>query len=71
MSRQQAAADVVSGIYEAALEPARWPGALGRLAEEFGAQSAAAFVVDVSVAEVGFIAVSGLDPCAQRVGPVH
>jgi len=35
---------------------------LGRLADEFGAQSAAAFVVDVSIAEVGFIAVSGLDP---------
>ena len=64
MSRQQAAADVVSGIYEAALEPAKWPQALGHLAEEFGAQSAAAFVVDVSVAEVGFIAVSGLDPRA-------
>jgi DNA-binding CsgD family transcriptional regulator len=64
VSRQQAAADVVSGIYEAALEPAKWPQALGRLAEEFGAQSAAAFVVDVSIAEVGFIAVSGLDPRA-------
>jgi DNA-binding CsgD family transcriptional regulator len=64
VSRQQAAADVVSGIYEAALEPAKWPQALGHLAEEFGAQSAAAFVVDVSVAEVGFIAVSGLDPRA-------
>src|SRR5262245_25476970 len=64
MSRQQAAADVVSGIYEAALEPAKWPQALGQLAEEFGAPSAAAFVVDVDIAEVGFIAVSGLDPCA-------
>ena len=64
MSRQQAAADVVSGIYEAAMEPTKWPEALGRLAEEFGAQSAAAFVVDVSIAEVGFIAVSGLDPRA-------
>jgi DNA-binding CsgD family transcriptional regulator len=64
VSRQQAAADVVSGIYEAALEPAKWPAALGRLAEEFDAQSAAAFVVDVDIAEVGFIAVSGLDPCA-------
>ncbi len=64
MSRQYAAADVVSGIYEAALEPTKWPDALGRLAEEFGAQSAAAFVVDISIAEVGFIAVSGLDPRA-------
>ena len=64
MSRQTAAADVVSGIYEAALEPAKWPAALGRLADEFGAQSAAAFVVDVSIAEVGFIAVSGIDPRA-------
>ena len=64
MSRQQAAADVVSGIYEAALDPATWPAALGRLAQEFGAQSAAAFVVDISIAEVGFIAVSGLDPRA-------
>ena len=62
MSRQQAATDVVGGIYEAALEPAKWPDVLGRLADEFGAQSAAAFVVDVSIAEVGFIAVSGLDP---------
>jgi DNA-binding CsgD family transcriptional regulator len=58
------AADVIGGIYEAALEPAKWPRALGRLAEEFGAQSAAAFVVDVSIAEVGFIVVSGLDPRA-------
>src|SRR5262245_23406146 len=64
MTRQQTAADVVSGIYEAALEPAKWPEALGQLAAEFGAQSAAAFVVDVGVAEVGFIAVSGLDPRA-------
>ena len=64
VSRQQAGADVVSGIYEAALEPAKWPEALGRLAEEFGAQSAAAFVVDISIAEVGFIALSGLDPRA-------
>lgn len=64
MDRQQAAADVVSGIYEAALEPAKWPEALRRMAEELGAQSAAAFVVDVSIAEVGFIAVSGLDPRA-------
>jgi DNA-binding CsgD family transcriptional regulator/PAS domain-containing protein len=62
VGRQQAATDVVGGIYEAALEPAKWPDALGRLADEFGAQSAAAFVVDVSIAEVGFIAVSGLDP---------
>jgi len=64
VDRQQAAADVVSGIYEAALEPAKWPEALGRMAENLGAQSAAAFVVDVSIAEVGFISVSGLDPCA-------
>src|SRR4030095_14975585 len=34
------------------------------MAEELGAQSAAAFVVDVNIAEVGFIAVSGLDPRA-------
>ena len=65
MSGQKAdAADVIGGIYEAALEPAKWPEALGRLAEEFDAQSAAAFVVDVSIAEVGFIVVSGLDPRA-------
>jgi DNA-binding CsgD family transcriptional regulator len=64
VGRQQAAADVISGIYEAALEPGKWPEALGHLAEEFGAQSAAAFVVDISIAEVGFIAVSGLDPRA-------
>jgi DNA-binding CsgD family transcriptional regulator/PAS domain-containing protein len=64
VGRQQATADVVSGIYEAALEPAKWPEALGRMARELGAQSAAAFVVDVNIAEVGFIAVSGIDPRA-------
>jgi DNA-binding CsgD family transcriptional regulator/PAS domain-containing protein len=64
VGRQQASADVVGRIYEAALEPATWPQALGRVAEEFGAQSAAAFVVDVNIAEVGFIVVSGLDPRA-------
>jgi len=62
VDRQQAAADVVAGIYEAALEPAKWPAALKRLAAHTGAASAAAFVVDLTAAEVGLIAMSGLDP---------
>ena len=62
MVTQQAAPDVVAGIYEAALEPAKWPAALKQLAAHTRAASAAAFVVDLTAAEVGFIAVSDLDP---------
>jgi len=57
-----ATADVIGGIYEAALEPARWPAALEQLAEHTGAASAAAFVVDLSASAVGFMSVAGLDP---------
>jgi len=62
VDRQQAAPDVVAGIYEAALEPAKWPAALKQLAAHTRAASAAAFVVDLAAAEVGFIAIGGLDP---------
>jgi DNA-binding CsgD family transcriptional regulator/PAS domain-containing protein len=62
MRTREAAADVIGGIYEAALEPARWPEALGRMAGHLEATSAAAFVVDLSASAVGFMAVSGVDP---------
>ena len=64
MRTREAAADVIGGIYEAALEPARWPEALGRMAAHAEAESAAAIVVDLSAAAVGFMAVAGADPRA-------
>jgi DNA-binding CsgD family transcriptional regulator len=66
VSRQQAAADVVGGIYEAALEPTQWPHALGRVASHLDATSAAAIVIDVEQDEVGFAAVAGMDPGALQ-----
>ena len=67
MSRQEAAAvDVVGGIYEAALEPAKWPCALSQVATHLDATSAAAIVIDVEQDEVGFAAVAGMDPRALQ-----
>jgi DNA-binding CsgD family transcriptional regulator len=66
VSRQDAAADVVGGIYEAALEPAQWPHALGRVASHLDATSAAAIVIDIEQDEVGFAAVAGMDPRALQ-----
>jgi DNA-binding CsgD family transcriptional regulator/PAS domain-containing protein len=64
MRTREATADVIGGIYDAALEPARWPDALGRMAAHAEAESAAAIVVDLSGAAVGFMAVAGADPRA-------
>jgi len=66
VSRQQAAPGVVGGIYEAALEPAKWPHALSQVAAHLDATSAAAIVIDVRQDEVGFAAVAGMDPRALR-----
>jgi DNA-binding CsgD family transcriptional regulator/PAS domain-containing protein len=67
VSRQEAAAvDVVGGIYEAALEPAKWPRALSRVASHLDATSAAAIVIDIEQDEVGFASVAGMDPRALQ-----
>ena len=66
MSRQEAAADVVGGIYEAALEPAKWPRVLSQVATHLGATSAAAIVIDIEQDEVGFASVAGMDPRALQ-----
>jgi len=60
----EAAAGLIGSIYEAALEPDKWPGALQQLATYTDAASAAAFVVDLGAAAVGFMTVSGIDPKA-------
>jgi DNA-binding CsgD family transcriptional regulator len=62
VSRRQASGDVVSTIYEAALEPLLWPEALKGMARRLSASSAVALVVDLAAAEVGFAALTGLDP---------
>jgi DNA-binding CsgD family transcriptional regulator len=66
VGRPEAAADVIGGIYEAALEPANWPQALSRVAVHLDAASAAAIVIDMAQHEVGFAAVAGMDPGALQ-----
>jgi DNA-binding CsgD family transcriptional regulator len=67
VSRQEAAAvDVVGGIYEAALEPAKWPRVLSQVASHLDATSAAAIVIDIDQDEVGFATVAGMDPRALQ-----
>jgi DNA-binding CsgD family transcriptional regulator len=71
VSRRQAGGNVVSVIYEAALEPLLWPEALKGMAHRMGASSAVALVVDLAAAEVGFAAAAGLDPRALEEYGAH